>query len=79
MSSISYSELRQNLKKAILTVNEAHEPIYITNHKEPLVSYEDYRSMEETAYLLRSPKNAQRLVYQILDTTLIVIACHYHY
>jgi antitoxin YefM len=26
-----------------------------------LLSYEDYSAIEETAYLLRSPKNAQRL------------------
>ncbi|MCI5142565.1 MAG: type II toxin-antitoxin system prevent-host-death family antitoxin, partial [Candidatus Electrothrix sp. ATG1] len=26
-----------------------------------LLSYEDYSAIEETAYLLRSPKNAKRL------------------
>lgn len=27
-----------------------------------MISLEDYESMEETAYLLRSPKNAKRLL-----------------
>ena len=61
---ISYSELRQNLKSNILKTHDKHEPIFITSHKKRqavLISYEDYTALEETAYLLRSPKMAQRL------------------
>jgi antitoxin YefM len=45
-------------------VSENHEPVIITRKNRSnlvLLSYEDYSAIEETAYLLRSPKNAQRL------------------
>ena len=66
----SYSELRQNLKKMIDQVSNNHEPTFITSHKKRkavLLSYEDYCSLEETAYLLKSPKNTQRLLEAISD------------
>lgn len=66
----SYSELRQNLKKMIDWTTDNHEPAFITSHKERkavLMSYDDYRSLEETAYLLRSPSNARKLLKAILD------------
>lgn len=66
----SYSELRQNLKKMIDQTASNHEPTFITSHKKRkavLLSYEDYCSLEETAYLLKSPKNAQRLLKAISD------------
>lgn len=66
----SYSELRQNLKKMIDQTTSRHEPTFITSHKKRkavLLSYEDYRSLEETAYLLQSPRNAQRLLQAIAD------------
>ena len=61
----SYSHLRQNLKKVIDESVSSHEPTFITSHnkrKAVLISYEDYQSLEETAYLLRSPANAGRLL-----------------
>lgn len=66
----SYSELRQNLKKAIDQVSRDHEPIFITSHKKRkavLLSYEDYCALEETTYLLRSPANARRLLEAVLE------------
>lgn len=66
----SYSELRQNLKKMIDWTTDNHEPAFITSHKERkavLISYDDYCSLEETAYLLKSPANAQKLLKAILD------------
>lgn len=66
----SYSELRQNLKKMIDQVSTNHAPTFITSHKKRkavLLSYEDYCSLEETAYLLKSPKNAQRLLKALSD------------
>lgn len=41
-----------------------HEPIMITRKRDQAVimmSLEDYESLQETAYLLRSPANAKRL------------------
>lgn len=67
----SYSELRQNLKKMIDWTTDNHEPAFITSHKERkavLISYDDYCALEETAYLLKSPANAQRLLKAILDS-----------
>ncbi len=45
-----------------------HEPIIITRNGEQAVvmmSLDDYKALEETAYLLRSPRNAQRLLASI--------------
>jgi antitoxin YefM len=32
-----------------------------------MISLEDYQALEETAYLLRSPKNARRLLESIAE------------
>ena len=65
MRATSYSELRKNLSATLDRVNEDHEPVLITRDKgKPaavLMSLEDYASFEETAYLLKSPRNAKRL------------------
>jgi antitoxin YefM len=66
----SYSQFRQNLKKMIDWTTSNHEPAFITSRKERkavLLSYDDYCSLEETAYLLKSPVNAQRLLKSIAD------------
>lgn len=70
MQTMSYSRARNNLSKLMEKVNEEHDPIIITrqNGKEAVImSLEDYNSMEETFYLLRSPKNAERLNRAIND------------
>lgn len=68
MKALSYTALRNNLAKTMEKVCEDHEPVIITRKsKEAVVmlSLEDYESLEETAYLLRSPKNARRLFESI--------------
>ncbi|MGE5342567.1 MAG: type II toxin-antitoxin system Phd/YefM family antitoxin [Candidatus Omnitrophota bacterium] len=65
METISYSMVRENLAKTMEKVCEDHDPVVIVRRKaEPVVllSLDDYQSLEETAYLLRSPKNAKRLI-----------------
>jgi antitoxin YefM len=60
MSAITASEARKRLFPLIEQVNDDHTPVEIV-HKHGnavLVSKEDWDSMEETAYLLRSPANA---------------------
>jgi antitoxin YefM len=45
-----------------------HEPLIITRNGEQavvMVSLEDYNALEETAYLLRNPTNAKRLLAAI--------------
>ncbi len=64
MEIASYSEFRQHMKSFLDAVIKTHKPLFITRkHGEELVvmSKEDYTSLEETLYLLSSPKNAQRL------------------
>jgi antitoxin YefM len=67
MHAITTTELRQNLAATLDKVNEDHTPIIITrpNGKEGvLMSLEDFRSYEETMFLLSSP-NAERLIKSV--------------
>lgn len=64
MHAISYTAFRNNLATTLDKVNDDHMPILITrqNGKPAIVmSLEDFKSYEETAYLMASPKNAARL------------------
>ena len=64
MDTISYSAFRNKLAATIDKVNDDHQPVLITRQNgKPaiLMSVEDYKSYEETAYLMASPKNAERL------------------
>ena len=70
MKAISYSAVRSNLAKTMEKVCDDHEAIIITRKAErPVVmlSLEDYEAMEETTYLLRSPKNVRRLIESIAE------------
>ena len=70
MDSISYTAARSNLAKTMEQVCEDHAPIAITRKGEGAVvmmSMEDYKALEETAYLLRSPKNTRRLIESIAE------------
>ena len=70
MDSISYTAARANLARTMDRVCDDHEPVIITRSSEPsvvMISLEDYKALEETAYLLRSPKNARRLLESIAD------------
>jgi antitoxin YefM len=65
METLSYSELRANLKSAIDKAINDHEPVAVKRTKggdAVLMSREDFDSLMETAYLLRSPANAKRLL-----------------
>jgi antitoxin YefM len=51
-------------------VCDDHAPVIITRKNERsvvMISLEDYQALEETAYLLRSPKNARRLLESIAE------------
>ena len=65
MDAITYSAARANLASTMDRVCDDHEPLIITRNSQQAVvmlSLEDYKALEETAYLLRSPANARRLL-----------------
>ena len=65
MNVISYSAFRAELATTLDQVVANHSPVMITrqNGKHAVVmSLEDFTAYEETAYLLRSPKNRNRLL-----------------
>ena len=64
MNTISYTAARANLAKTIDQVCNDHAPIMITRSQAKttvLISLEDYESIMETNYLLKSPANAAHL------------------
>jgi antitoxin YefM len=68
MDAITYSSARANLASTMDRVCSDHEPLIITRNGQQAVvmlSLEDYQALEETAYLLRSPANARRLLSSI--------------
>ncbi|MFF1306520.1 type II toxin-antitoxin system Phd/YefM family antitoxin [Streptomyces sp. NPDC058307] len=67
--SISASEARKTLFPLIERVNNDHTVVEITSRSGDavLMSADDYRSWQETVYLLRSPANAARLMKAIAD------------
>lgn len=70
MNSITYTAARSNLAMTIKKVCADHEPVIITRKDEDAVvmlSLADYKALEETAYLLRSPKSARRLLESIAE------------
>jgi antitoxin YefM len=70
MQVTTYTNFRQKLKSYLDTVRNNHTPLFVTsaNGEDVVVlSKSDYDSMEETFYLLKSPKNATRLLKGIKD------------
>lgn len=70
MDAISYTAARSQLSKTMEQVCEDHAPIVITRSRAPsvvMLSLEDYEALQETAYLLRSPKNARRLLESMAE------------
>jgi len=68
MDTITYTSARAHLAKTMDRVCDDHEPVIITRNGERsvvLLSLEDFKALEETAYLLRSPANAKRLLSAI--------------
>ncbi|MCP4166606.1 MAG: type II toxin-antitoxin system prevent-host-death family antitoxin [Chloroflexi bacterium] len=68
MIAMSFTTARRQLAATIGRVNADQEAVVITRNGEEaavLLSIEEYRALEETSYLLRSPANAQRLLEAI--------------
>ena len=65
MDAMTYTTLRANLASTMDRVCNDHEVLIITRNGDQTVvmlSLEDYKTLEETAYLLRTPTNAKRLL-----------------
>ncbi|MCI7305712.1 MULTISPECIES: type II toxin-antitoxin system Phd/YefM family antitoxin [Trueperella] len=65
MRTMSYTESRANYAQVLDDVVDNREEMIITRAgHEPvvIVSLAEYESLRETAYLLRSPANARRLL-----------------
>lgn len=70
MDNMTYSDFRSHLAATLDKVNNDHAPVLITRQSgEPAVvmSLEDFKSYEETAYLMSSIKNAERLEQAIKE------------
>jgi len=57
MSSINITNARKDLYRIVESVNMSHEPIHITgkNSSAVLIGEEDWKSIEETLYLISIP------------------------
>ena len=67
-TTITDSDLRANLSTEMDRVCDSRKPLVVTRQNGSsvvMLSLEDYESLNETAYLLRSSKNARRLLQSI--------------
>ncbi len=65
MDAMTYTAVRANLASTMDRVCNDHEALIITRNGDQsvvMISLEDYKALEETAYLLRTPGNAKRLL-----------------
>jgi len=70
MNSITYTEAREKLAETIKKVCEDHDPLIITRKRENsvvMIALDDYEALVDTSHLLRSPRNARRLLESIKE------------
>ncbi|TGA96427.1 type II toxin-antitoxin system prevent-host-death family antitoxin [Streptomyces sp. MZ04] len=70
MRTMTYTESRANYAETLNTVVDDREEVIVTRAgREPvvIVALDEYESLKETAYLLRSPENARRILAAIED------------
>lgn len=70
MDAITYTQARSNFTATMNKVCDDHAPIIITRQNQPpvvMISLKDYQAIEETLHLMKSPKNAMRLMKAITD------------
>ncbi|MEV0316951.1 type II toxin-antitoxin system Phd/YefM family antitoxin [Streptomyces sp. NPDC050658] len=68
MRTMTYTESRAKYAETLSAVTDDREEVIVTRAgHEPvvIVALEEYESLKETAYLLRSPENARRLLASI--------------
>jgi antitoxin YefM len=65
MTSVTYSHAREHLAKIWDEIEDAQQPVLLQRRRHQdmaLLPAHELASLQEIAYLLRSPKNAARLV-----------------
>ncbi len=64
MRTINVTKARANLYNLLIEASESHEPIQITGKKSNaiLVSEEDWRSIQETLYLMSIPGMRESII-----------------
>ncbi|MFJ8075576.1 type II toxin-antitoxin system Phd/YefM family antitoxin [Streptomyces sp. NPDC096176] len=68
MRTMTYTESRAKYAETLNAVVDDREEVIVTRSgREPvvIVALAEYESLKETAYLLRSPENARRLLASI--------------
>ena len=78
MGAISASEARKSLFPLIARINDDHTHVEITskNGNAVLMSLDEYEALQETAYLLRAPANARRLIESLAQAASGEAAAH---
>ena len=64
MSTINITNARKDLYKIVETVNHTHEPVHITgkNSSAVLIGEDDWKSIEETLYLMSLPGMRESII-----------------
>lgn len=67
MSAITATEARKSLFGLIQQVNDDHTAVEVVSRRgnAVILSKDDYDALAETAYLLRNPANAERLLESV--------------
>jgi antitoxin YefM len=70
MGHVNYTDLRQNLARYMDEVCDSNAPLVVTRQNARsvvMISQDEYDSMTETLHLMRSPRNALRLIQAMED------------
>jgi len=70
MDAMTYTKAKRSLSETMERVCQDHAPVIVTKRGDGAVvimSLEDYESLVETSYLLKSPSNARRLLASIKE------------
>ena len=70
MQAMAYSQVKGRWSEILNRVTEDRASLIITRDEAPpvvIMSLDEYESLQETAYLLRNPKNARRLLDSIAE------------
>jgi antitoxin YefM len=79
MSHVSYTELRSKLATYMDAVCDHRDALVVTRQNARsvvMVSEDEYRGMLETLHLLKSPRNAERLLRSIAEADAGELAEH---